>query len=206
MRRRSRCHPKVADSPSDESPQRSAGAVAPIRLASSRLHPTWRHTGQGNGNVSEPDFDWAVTNLGNASVLIQVDDALVLTDPFFGCSRGISDPAVFGPRRPARTHRCRREPLGPGPLGDRSAGELPAPPNDRRVRRRREHGRKRPGGGFPPRRDADMGRTPKADRHSRTRSRPRARCRRRDAHQQLRDQLLSRSNLLRRRGARCRHW
>lgn len=41
--------------------------------------------------------DWAVTNLGNASVLIQVDDALVLTDPFFGRSRGISDIAALSP-------------------------------------------------------------------------------------------------------------
>jgi len=47
--------------------------------------------------VSEPDFDWAVTYLGNASVLIQVDDAVVLTDPFFGRSRGISDPAALDP-------------------------------------------------------------------------------------------------------------
>jgi L-ascorbate metabolism protein UlaG (beta-lactamase superfamily) len=52
--------------------------------------------------VSEPDFDWpdfnwAVTNLGNASVLIQVDDAVVLTDPFFGRSRGISDTAALNP-------------------------------------------------------------------------------------------------------------
>ena len=47
--------------------------------------------------MSEPDFDWAVTNLGNASVLIQVDDAVVLTDPFFGRSRGISEPAALDP-------------------------------------------------------------------------------------------------------------
>ena len=47
--------------------------------------------------MSEPDFDWAVTYLGNASVLIQVDDAVVLTDPFFGRSRGISDPAALDP-------------------------------------------------------------------------------------------------------------
>jgi len=47
--------------------------------------------------VSQPDFDWAVTNLGNASVLIQVDDAVVLTDPFFGRSRGISDSAALDP-------------------------------------------------------------------------------------------------------------
>ena len=47
--------------------------------------------------MSEPDFDWAVTNLGNASVLIHVDDAVVLTDPFFGRSRGISDPAALDP-------------------------------------------------------------------------------------------------------------
>jgi len=39
----------------------------------------------------------AVTNLGNASVLIETDDALVLTDPFFGRSRGISDIAAFAP-------------------------------------------------------------------------------------------------------------
>jgi L-ascorbate metabolism protein UlaG (beta-lactamase superfamily) len=42
-------------------------------------------------------FDWAVTNLGNASVLIHVDDAVVLTDPFFGRSRGISDVPALGP-------------------------------------------------------------------------------------------------------------
>jgi N-acyl-phosphatidylethanolamine-hydrolysing phospholipase D len=47
--------------------------------------------------VSEPHFDWAVTYLGNASVLIQVDDAVVLTDPFFGRSRGISDTAALDP-------------------------------------------------------------------------------------------------------------
>jgi L-ascorbate metabolism protein UlaG (beta-lactamase superfamily) len=47
--------------------------------------------------VSEPDFDWAVTYLGNASVLIEVDDAVVLTDPFFGRSRGISDTAALDP-------------------------------------------------------------------------------------------------------------
>ena len=47
--------------------------------------------------MSQPDFDWAVTNLGNASVLIQVDDAVVLTDPFFGRSRGISEPAALDP-------------------------------------------------------------------------------------------------------------
>jgi L-ascorbate metabolism protein UlaG (beta-lactamase superfamily) len=47
--------------------------------------------------VSQPDFDWAVTNLGNASVLIQVDDAMVLTDPFFGRSRGISETAALDP-------------------------------------------------------------------------------------------------------------
>jgi len=40
---------------------------------------------------------WAVTNLGNASVLIEVDDAVVLTDPFFGRSRGISDVAALSP-------------------------------------------------------------------------------------------------------------
>lgn len=45
----------------------------------------------GNGR------DWAVTSLGNASVLIQVDDALVLTDPFFGRSQGISDIAALAP-------------------------------------------------------------------------------------------------------------
>lgn len=44
-----------------------------------------------------PGFEWAVTNLGNASVLIQVDDAVVLTDPFFGRSRGISDAAALTP-------------------------------------------------------------------------------------------------------------
>ncbi len=47
--------------------------------------------------MAEPDFAWAVTSLGNASVLIEVDDAVVLTDPFFGRSRGISDIAAFGP-------------------------------------------------------------------------------------------------------------
>ena len=47
--------------------------------------------------MSQPDFNWAVTNLGNASVLIQVDDAVVLTDPFFGRSRGISEPAALDP-------------------------------------------------------------------------------------------------------------
>jgi len=47
--------------------------------------------------VSASDVDWAVTNLGNASVLIQLDDALVLTDPFFGRSRGISDIAALDP-------------------------------------------------------------------------------------------------------------
>jgi L-ascorbate metabolism protein UlaG (beta-lactamase superfamily) len=47
--------------------------------------------------VSASDVDWAVTNLGNASVLIQVDDALVLTDPFFGRSPGISDAAALEP-------------------------------------------------------------------------------------------------------------
>jgi L-ascorbate metabolism protein UlaG (beta-lactamase superfamily) len=47
--------------------------------------------------MSASGFDWAVTNLGNASVLIQVDDATVLTDPFFGRSRGISDVAAFAP-------------------------------------------------------------------------------------------------------------
>lgn len=45
----------------------------------------------GNG------LDWAVTSLGNASVLIQVDDALVLTDPFFGRSQGISDVPALAP-------------------------------------------------------------------------------------------------------------
>ncbi len=38
-----------------------------------------------------------VTNLGNASVLIEVDDAVILTDPFFGRSQGISDIAAFVP-------------------------------------------------------------------------------------------------------------
>ena len=47
--------------------------------------------------MSAIDSAWAVTNLGNASVLIEVDDAVVLTDPFFGRSRGISDIAAFGP-------------------------------------------------------------------------------------------------------------
>jgi L-ascorbate metabolism protein UlaG (beta-lactamase superfamily) len=47
--------------------------------------------------VSEADFDWAVTNLGNASVLIHIDDAVVLTDPFFGRSPGISDTAAWDP-------------------------------------------------------------------------------------------------------------
>ena len=47
--------------------------------------------------MTEPDFDWAVTYLGNASVLIEVDDAVVLTDPFFGRSRGISDTAALDP-------------------------------------------------------------------------------------------------------------
>ena len=59
--------------------------------------------------MSEPDFDWAVTNLGNASVLIQVGDAVVLTDPFFGRNRGIDrqlDPADVP-----------SSPLSSGPLG-----------------------------------------------------------------------------------------
>lgn len=43
------------------------------------------------------DLKWAVTNLGNASVLIEIDAALVLTDPFFGRSRGISDVAALQP-------------------------------------------------------------------------------------------------------------
>ena len=47
--------------------------------------------------MSAHDVDWSVTNLGNASVLIQVDDALVLTDPFFGRSQGISDIAALSP-------------------------------------------------------------------------------------------------------------
>ena len=47
--------------------------------------------------MTAPEFDWSVTNLGNASVLIQVDDAVVLTDPFFGRSRGISDIAALSP-------------------------------------------------------------------------------------------------------------
>ncbi|MCE9622647.1 MAG: MBL fold metallo-hydrolase [Actinomycetia bacterium] len=47
--------------------------------------------------MSATESGWAVTNLGNASVLIQVDDALVLTDPFFGRSRGISDIAALSP-------------------------------------------------------------------------------------------------------------
>ncbi|CAN5404509.1 hypothetical protein BH10ACT2_BH10ACT2_24050 [soil metagenome] len=37
------------------------------------------------------------TNLGNASVLIEVDDAVILTDPFFGRSQGISDIAALVP-------------------------------------------------------------------------------------------------------------
>lgn len=40
---------------------------------------------------------WAVTNLGNASVLIEADDAVILTDPFFGRSQGISDSAALTP-------------------------------------------------------------------------------------------------------------
>ena len=47
--------------------------------------------------MSAPGIEWAVTNLGNASVLIQVGDAVVLTDPFFGRSRGISDAAALTP-------------------------------------------------------------------------------------------------------------
>jgi L-ascorbate metabolism protein UlaG (beta-lactamase superfamily) len=40
---------------------------------------------------------WEVTNLGNASVLLAVDDAVILTDPFFGRSQGISDAAALAP-------------------------------------------------------------------------------------------------------------
>ena len=40
---------------------------------------------------------WSITNLGNASVLLQVDDAVILTDPFFGRSPGISDIAALDP-------------------------------------------------------------------------------------------------------------
>lgn len=40
---------------------------------------------------------WAITNLGNASVLIEADDAVILTDPFFGRSQGISDVAALAP-------------------------------------------------------------------------------------------------------------
>lgn len=47
--------------------------------------------------MSAPVPDWAVTNLGNASVLIEVGDAVVLTDPFFGRSQGISDIAALSP-------------------------------------------------------------------------------------------------------------
>lgn len=47
--------------------------------------------------MSEHGLDWSVKNLGNASVLIEVDDALVLTDPFFGRSQGISDIAALNP-------------------------------------------------------------------------------------------------------------
>ena len=47
--------------------------------------------------MSEPGFRCAVATLGNASVLIQVDDAVVLADPFFGSSPGISDIAAFSP-------------------------------------------------------------------------------------------------------------
>lgn len=47
--------------------------------------------------MSAPTINWAVTNLGNASVLIEVDDAVVLTDPFFGRSAGISDVAALSP-------------------------------------------------------------------------------------------------------------
>ncbi|MEQ1874927.1 MAG: MBL fold metallo-hydrolase [Ilumatobacteraceae bacterium] len=46
---------------------------------------------------SAQHFDWAVTILGNASVLIQVDDAVILTDPFFGRSQGISDSPALSP-------------------------------------------------------------------------------------------------------------
>lgn len=47
--------------------------------------------------MSSTAIDWAVTNLGNASVLIQVDDAILLTDPFFGRSPGIADTAALSP-------------------------------------------------------------------------------------------------------------
>jgi len=47
--------------------------------------------------MSASHVGWAVTNLGNASVLIEADDAVVLTDPFFGRSRGISDVAALRP-------------------------------------------------------------------------------------------------------------
>lgn len=47
--------------------------------------------------MATPPFEWAVTNLGNACVLIEVDDAVVLTDPFFGRSQGISDRAALRP-------------------------------------------------------------------------------------------------------------
>ena len=38
---------------------------------------------------------WTVTSMGNASVLIAIDDALVLTDPFFGVCPGITDTAAL---------------------------------------------------------------------------------------------------------------
>ena len=40
---------------------------------------------------------WSITNLGNASVLLHIDDAVILTDPFFGRSPGISDIAALDP-------------------------------------------------------------------------------------------------------------
>ncbi len=47
--------------------------------------------------MTSAEFAWGVTNLGNASVLIEVDDAVILTDPFFGRSQGISDVAAMSP-------------------------------------------------------------------------------------------------------------
>ena len=80
------------------------GSFPPVTQARSWTTPTIERRGarattrrQMNSNGSEQDFDWAVTYLGNASVLIQVGDAVVLTDPFFGRSRGITDAAALDP-------------------------------------------------------------------------------------------------------------